>query len=136
MVIEYPEIREAENFHGFHTVHFYESECRRAGQEIRRIPCRAADGTACVVLINSVQGTFDGIDIVTADERHCLYSGSVRHGEGFLETLLAKQGFSLAEQTEESPSVGASPQPTSDIPVTPKLYEETVGEFTQYSLFA
>jgi len=120
---EYPVITEAENFHGFHTVHFYESECRRLGQTVRRLPCAASDGTQCIVLVN-VGASADGIDIITADEKHCMYSGGVLHGEGRLESLLSRLGYTLTDV------------PSKPAPAAPQLYEITTGELTQYSLFA
>ena len=94
---EYPHIREAEDFHGFGTVHFYESECRKAGQIVDRLPCTAADGTACVALLTRCPtgspDSFDGLDIITADETHCLYSGAVRHSDIALTAELARLGY-------------------------------------------
>lgn len=92
-----PVIREAENFHGFRTVRFFEAECCRAGRTFRRIPVRASDGADCVALINGAGGAFDGIDIITADEAHCLYSGAVRTGEEGLTALLSSLGYTVTD---------------------------------------
>lgn len=83
MIINHPAITESENFHGFRTVHFYEAECARAGQTTRRIPGRMEDGTPAFALLTlcptNNPASYDGLDILTADEAHCLYSGSIRH---------------------------------------------------------
>lgn len=120
-------ITEYENFHGFGTVRFYESECRKAGQEVRRLPCTAADGAACVVLLtlcpSGAPGSYDGVDVITADESHCLYSGSARHDGTNLSSQLAAHGFTL---------VPAEPSPEHDLPA---LKGTDVDGVSQFSLF-
>lgn len=111
MIIPYPVIREAEEFHGFRTVHFYELECAKAGQKTRRIPCYDADGTEAFALLTSCPsscsaGAFDGLDIISADEAHCLYSGAVRHDGSDLEAVLQRNGYSLTSATADDPEEG------------------------------
>lgn len=128
---EYPHIREAEDFHGFGTVHFYESECRKAGQIVDRLPCTAADGTACIALLTRCPtgspDSFDALDIITADEAHCLYSGAVRHGDIALTAELARLGYFFS-----GCGVPPVPQPQPE-PIT--VIETEIDGVTQYALF-
>lgn len=102
MVINYPAIREAEEFHGFRTVHFYEIECAKTGHKTERISCLASDGTEAIALLTRCPepcsaGAYDGLDIITADEAHCLYSGAVRHDGTDFESVLFRAGFGLPQ---------------------------------------
>lgn len=128
---DYPHITEAENFHGFGTVHFYESECRKAGQIIDRLPCAASDGTACIALLTRCPtgspDSFDGLDIITDDEAHCLYSGAVRHSDISLTAELARLGYFF-------PGCGVPPVPQPQPePIT--VIETEIDGVTQYALF-
>lgn len=101
MIIHYPVIHEAEEFHGFRTVHFYELECAKAGQKTERIPCFAADGAAAFALLTRCPdpcsaSAFDGLDIISADEAHCLFSGAIRHDGSDLESVLYAAGFVIS----------------------------------------
>lgn len=100
MIINHPVITEAENFHGFRTVHTYETECSKAGQQTKRIPCFSANGAEAFALITFCPSgrpdSFDGLDVITADEAHCLYSGAARHDGSDLEAVLSRAGFQLA----------------------------------------
>lgn len=120
-------ITEYDNFHGFGTVRYYESECRKAGQEVRRLPCTAADGAACVVLLTLCPtgnpGSYDGVDVVTADEAHCLYSGSARHDGTNLAAQLAAHGFTLAAE---------APAQAQELP---PIKETVIDGVSQFSLF-
>lgn len=110
MIIPYPVIREAEEFHGFRTVHFYELECAKAGQQTRRVPCYAADGTEAIALLTICPtgnpASYDGLDILTDDEAHCLYSGAVRHDGSDLEAVLQRSGYSLTGTTADDSEEG------------------------------
>lgn len=103
MIINHPVITESEDFHGFRTVHFYEIECAKVGHKTERIPCFSADGTEAIALLNRCPepcsaGAYDGLDIITADEAHCLYSGATRHDGSDLEAVLSRAGFHLIQQ--------------------------------------
>lgn len=104
MATNYPIIRECEEFHGFRTVHFYEIECEKAGQRTERIPCFSADGAEVFALLTHCpepcsDAAFDGLDVITTDEAHCLYSGAVRHDGSDLESVLSAAGFRLSAKS-------------------------------------
>lgn len=125
MAIIYPEIKEAEAFHGFRTVHFYESECRRNGYTVSRVPVTAPDGSACVALITYAPGgnsPYAGVDILTPDDAHCIYTGSIPTGKP-LPAALAEIGYHAEPEEQEA--------------ITPiSLHEVALDEeLTQLSLF-
>lgn len=128
MVINYPAIREAEEFHGFRTVHFYEIECAKAGHKTERIPCFSADGTEAIALLTRCPepcsaGAYDGLDIITADEAHCLYSGATRHDGSDLEAVLSRAGFRLIQQ------------PVISLPDPVPEFDDGQDDLVQLSLF-
>lgn len=122
MLITYPMIREAEEFHGFRTVHSYELECAKAGQTTRRVPCFGKDGTPAFALITVCPtgnpASFDGLDIITADEAHCLHSGAIRHDGSDFDSVLSRFGYHTRQQEEAT-----------------VLHEEEDDGITQFSLF-
>lgn len=123
MIINHPVITEHEEFHGFRTVHFFEAECAKAGQTTRRIPGHMADGTPAFAILTLCPtenpASYDGLDILTADEAHCLYSGCIRHDGSTTEKTFASIGFIPtqrlpleAEAVEQSETEGVETSPT------------------------
>lgn len=137
MIINHPVITESEEFHGFRTVHFYEAECAKAGQITRRIPGHMADGTPAFALLTlcptNNPASYDGLDILTADEAHCLYSGCIRHDGSTTEKTFASIGFipseSLPQQAEEPEQIE-----TADSESLPCEHPQT--DLVQLSLFS
>lgn len=121
MATNYPIIRECEEFHGFRTVHFYEIECAKAGQRTERIPCFSADGAEVFALLTHCpepcsDTAFDGLDVITTNEAHCLYSGAVRHDGSDLESVLSAAGFRLSSKpllVDSQPD--PKPEPIADV---------------------
>lgn len=108
MIINYPVIREHEEFHGFRTVHFYEIECAKAGRRTERTPCYSFDGKELFALRTYCPepcspAARDGLDIITADEAHCLYSGAVRHDGSDFESTLLSLGYTLSHSVQDDP---------------------------------
>lgn len=129
MIIDHPAIRESEEFHGFRTVHFYETECARAGRTVRRIPVFSADGVEHIALLTLCPepcsaNACDSLDIITIDEAHCLYSGATRHDGSDLEAVLSRAGFHLGSSAAFLPAPQTAPS------------TESYDDLVQLSLFA
>lgn len=121
MPINYPVISSAENFHGFRTVHFYESESIRNGYTVQRIPVTSSVCRDLIALVTSPPNpspmAFAAVDILTPTEDDCVDTFSVRN-DAIVEGL-KKHGYfqvmAAAIELENTPEPESIPDPVEDL---------------------
>lgn len=87
------------DFHGFHSLRHYISECEKSGQHVDRIRIYNAAGEPFTALLvrcpTGNPDSFDGLDIVAPGDASILNTYAVRHNGSDLESVLNRHGYHL-----------------------------------------